>query len=353
MYPVKVVPYDGYGCVDTFYARLADTLSVTAYAGPDMLSCNGQPVALGHIPKPGLSYSWHPADGLSDPGAANPFAAPGNTTSYVLTTASNGGGCVVKDTVTVKTSVIDNRLQLDGSDRFCSDSDDSAVLRVLPTAQIQWFRDDKMIGLANHAQYRAHQSGAYYALLQNDDGCSISTPIKDILIDDPRAGIQYPVEYAIRGLPLELKARPFGDKVLWSPGTWLNTQTSYTPQFTGNTDQLYTIEIRTRGNCLTVDTVLVKTIEKVEIHVPNAFTPNSDGRNDFLRPVIMGIRELRYFRVFNRWGKLLFDTKADQPGWDGSINGVLQPTQTVVWMAEGIGLDGAIHRRKGTAILLR
>lgn len=353
-YPVKVVPYDGYGCVDTFYARLSDTLQVAAHAGPDMLSCNHDPVPLGHIPKPGLSYSWNPITGLSNPYIANPFAAPERTTSYVLTTASEGGGCMATDTVIVRASLIDNAMELTGSDRFCSDSEDSAVLRVYPTAQIQWFKNNTPIGFADRTEYRVTQTGTYYALLQNEDGCSITTPPQDILVDDPRAGVQYPVEYAVRGLPLDLKARQFGDNILWSPGTSLNTRTSYTPQFTGRSDQLYTIEIRTQGNCLTVDTVWVKTVDKVEIYVPNAFTPNQDGRNDFLRPVVMGIRELRYFRVYNRWGKLLFDMKAGhQPGWDGTINGVLQPTQTLVWMVEGIGLDGAVHRRKGTTVLLR
>ncbi len=353
VYPVKVVPYDGYGCVDTFYARLSDTLRVTSFAGPDMLSCNEDPVPLGHIPKPGLTYSWSPAAGLSDPHAANPFAAPTRTTDYVLTTSSEGGGCMSMDTVTVQASVIDNTLQLSGSDRFCADSDDSAVLRVHPTAQIQWYKDNTIIGLANRTEYKVRQTGTYYAMLQNEDGCNILTPPQEILIDEPRDGIQYPIEYAVTGVPLDLKARQFGDNVRWSPANWLTTPTSYTPQFTGRSDQLYTIEIRTRGNCLTVDTVLVKTVDKVDIHVPNAFTPNRDGRNDFLRPVAMGLRELRYFRVFNRWGKLLFDSRVAQPGWDGTINGVLQPPQTVVWMVEGIGVDGAIHQRKGTSVLLR
>ncbi len=353
VFPVKVSPYNGYGCVDTFYARLSDDLAIVANAGPDMLSCNHEPVPLGHIPKPGLSYSWNPVNGLSNPYIANPFAAPEATTAYILTTSSEGGGCVIADTVVVTTSNIDNTMQLIGSDRYCSDSEDSALLQVHPMYNTQWFRDNRIIGLANRTEYRVTQTGIYHAILVNNDGCILSTEQREIVIDDPRPGIRYPDEYAVINHPLDLKAREFGDNILWSPETWLNTQTSYTPQFTGRFDQLYTIEIRTKGNCLTVDTLLVKTIPKVEIHVPNAFTPNGDGRNDFLRPVLMGIRELRYFRVFNRWGKLLFDMKADQPGWDGTINGVRQPTQTVVWVLEGIGLDGAIHRKKGIAVLVQ
>ena len=64
---VKVVPYNGYGCLDTLYARLSDTLTITANAGRDTLSCNQRPIIIGANAKPGLVYSWSPAEGLSDP----------------------------------------------------------------------------------------------------------------------------------------------------------------------------------------------------------------------------------------------------------------------------------------------
>ena len=59
-YPVILVPYNGYGCLDTLYAKLSDTLTVVSIAGKDNVSCNENPVTLGAIPKPGLVYSWSP-----------------------------------------------------------------------------------------------------------------------------------------------------------------------------------------------------------------------------------------------------------------------------------------------------
>ena len=155
------------------------------------------------------------------------------------------------------------------------------------------------------------------------------------------------MQYAIIDLPLGLEARQFGDIILWSPGTWLNTRTSYTPIFNGPSEQLYTIEIKTNSGCVTVDTQLVKTIKNVEIYVPTAFTPNNDGLNDLLRPILMGVKELHYFRIFNRWGQLLFETKSDRAGWDGRLQGIPQTAQVVVWMIEGVGVDNNIYRRKG------
>jgi gliding motility-associated-like protein len=281
------------------------------------------------------------------------MAAPVNSTAYVLTTNHDGGGCVDIDTVIVKASIIDNSLQLIGSELFCSDSGDSAILRVQPTDRIQWFKDDRIINRANQTDCRITQTGSYYATLINNAGCIINTEKQNIIIDEPKPGIKYPVKYAVIDLPLELKAREFGDNVLWSPPSWLNSQTSYTPVFIGSSDQLYTIEIKTNSGCITVDTQLVKTVKKAEIYVPTAFSPNKDGLNDFLRPIIMGVKEIHYFRIFNRWGQLLYEMKTDQPGWDGNLNGVPQASQVVVWMLEGIGMDNSIYRRKGTTLLVR
>jgi len=87
--------------------------------------------------------------------------------------------------------------------------------------------------------------------------------------------------------------------------------------------------------------------------VPTAFTPNNDGLNDILRPTLMGVKELRYFRIFNRWGQMIFDTKTERSGWDGKVKGSPMPSQVVVWMMEGVGVDNNIYRRKGTSVLVR
>ncbi len=350
---VQVVPYNGYGCLDTLYAKLIDTLVVTANAGRDTVSCNSNPVSIGAIPKPGLVYNWSPAIGLSNPDIANPLASPDVTTAYVLTTRNNGGGCVNTDTVVVSASIINDSLQLIGKSMYCFDSGDSTILMVQPTDSIQWFKDNKAINGANQTQYRVTSSGSYYAMLFNKIGCSLTTSKQDVTIEKPRPGVTYPVEYAIVDLPIKLQAREFGTTVLWSPGVNLDNPASYSPVFTGPSDQLYTVEIKTNAGCVTVDTQLIKTVSHADIYVPTAFTPNTDGINDFLRPTLMGIKELHYFRIYNRWGQLLYETKTERQGWDGSYRGNILPTQVVVWIAEALGIDGRTYTKKGTSALIR
>lgn len=352
-YAVTVVPYNGYGCIDTLYATLSDSLKVNSNAGQDTLSCNHNPVPIGSISKPGLVYSWSPVEGLSDPEIANPVAAPGRTTNYILTTNHDGGGCITKDSVLVKASIIDSSLRLSGNALYCSDSGDSAILFVHPTKSILWFNENSFLNNVDKTSLRVTETGLYHATLVNSDGCKISTRKQEIVIDDPTPGIAYPDEYALINLPLNLSARQFGETASWKPGTSLNSTEIYTPVFNGAAEQLYTIEIKTKGGCVTVDTQLVKTIANVEIYVPTAFSPNSDGLNDALHPILRGIKSLHYFKIFNRAGQQIFESSSEKIGWDGRIKGIPQTSQVVAWILEGVGVDDKVYRKKGVSTLVR
>ena len=182
----------------------------------------------------------------------------------------------------------------------------------------------------------------------------LNTKQQDILVDVPVPGINYPVKDAVINFTEPLQARAIGTNVAWFPGTSLDNRNSYTPGFKGLNPQLYTIQLRTKSGCLTVDTQMVKTHKKIEIYVPTVFTPaSSTGINDFLRPLLMGFDHVNYFKIFNRWGKLLFEMKSDRPGWNGRIGNNIQEMQTVVWMIEAVDVDGVTHQRKGTTILMR
>ena len=102
-----------------------------------------------------------------------------------------------------------------------------------------------------------------------------------------------------------------------------------------------------------VGSVSIKVYHVVDIFVPNAFTPNGDGHNDVLRAVPIGIRDFKYFVVYNRWGQQVFYTRDAAKGWDGSINGKPQDTGTYVWAAAGADFTGKGIQRRGTVVLIR
>ena len=519
---VVMIPYNGYGCLDTLYTYLYDTLTYKANAGIKKTSCNNSLVQIGVPPKPGWIYQWSPATGLSNTNIANPLASPDVDTDYELTIRHNGGGCVSMDTVTVKAVKMYDSLEVIGKLIWCLGSGDSTLLKVLPADSVQWFRDGIAIPGANSVIYKAMQTGNYYAVVFSFLGCNLTTksqqvnissvpvpgftvdkpeqcfvnnkfiftnkstneigamqykwimgdgftatsrnltysfkkpgtyqvlmivrsssacadsssmtiqvnenvfaaftvnpvcinqpvlavnksedpgnttiyylwdfgngqtstlrnpPIqvyplpgnyvmslsvssarcpfplsiqkRYVTVDKPTPGVNNPVAYAVANLPLTLKARPIGNNILWSPAVSLDNPASYSPVFAGNVERKYTIELKTVSGCITVDTQVVKINKNIVIYVPNAFTPNKDGLNDFLKPFMIGIKELRYFKIFNRWGELVYETKDPKIGWDGRFKGDPIQTHTLVWILEGIGVDNKTYNAKGSTVLIR
>ncbi len=349
---VELVPYPGYGCKDTLVQKL-DTISVNANAGMDMTPCNLAPVQLGGPPVSGLLYTWEPSTGLNNPNIPNPVAIPTVLTTYTLTVKSRQGACITKDSVKIDPQIIDKSLQLSGKDVFCLGNPDAAVLIVQPADSIQWFMNNAPIAGANQPQYAVTQSGDYYALLFNDV-CTdpVRSGNRSIQADTAKAGIRYPDVEAAKNFPVMLQARQLGNSVTWNPSSSLDNPLSYKPYFRGLNAQQYTISLKTQTGCVTVDTQFVKTYKKIEIYVPAMFTPNGDGVNDFLRPLLLGFKKVNYFRIYNRWGKLLYETNTDLPGWNGRVKNMQQEPQTVVWTIEAEDIDGKLHTRSGYTIMM-
>jgi gliding motility-associated-like protein len=89
------------------------------------------------------------------------------------------------------------------------------------------------------------------------------------------------------------------------------------------------------------------------ILVPTAFTPNGDGLNDILRPFTIDIKQLNYFRIFNKWGQLIFESNNTAIGWDGSYQGAPQASGNYVWIAQGIDNKGQVVNQHGQVLLIR
>jgi gliding motility-associated-like protein len=158
----------------------------------------------------------------------------------------------------------------------------------------------------------------------------------------------------VGGVPIQLNSRNAGNVYLWQPSTGLNNPSLQFPTATLDKDVTYTIMINSNAGCTVTDTVLVKVALDGYIYVGQGFTPNGDGMNDKCYPITVGIRSLTYFKIFNRWGNLVFQTNDTTPqnGWDGKYNGKIQPAGTYQWVAEAIDGSGNIIKRTGAVLLI-
>ena len=162
--------------------------------------------------------------------------------------------------------------------------------------------------------------------------------------------------------PLQLNASsndttsPEGDRFAWTPPIALNNPNISDPiaLFTAGMDSVrYVVTATSVYGCVGAANILVKVFSTgPDIFVPNAFTPGG-GTNNLFRPIPVGISSLQYFRVYNRWGQLVFSTTQIGEGWDGRMNGQPLDSGTYVWMVQGTTYANKTVFHKGTMVLVR
>ena len=159
--------------------------------------------------------------------------------------------------------------------------------------------------------------------------------------------------------PLQLYAQSSdasGDSFLWSPATGLNDPFIQDPiaTLTSAMDSIrYFVKGTDSMGCYGEASVKVKIFKtSPDIFVPNAFTPGGSTNNIF-RPIPVGISSLQYFRVYDRWGQLVFSTSRLGDGWDGNVAGKPQDLDSYVWTVEGTSYTGEKIFKRGTVTLIR
>lgn len=124
-----------------------------------------------------------------------------------------------------------------------------------------------------------------------------------------------------------------------------------------NVEAYYTVKLLARNNslgCTDSARKIVRVLDFCRIEVPSAFTPNNDGLNDFFHPHNAFKADNYDFRVYNRWGQLVFQSRNWQEKWDGRFRGEPQRTGVFVWMLSYKHRDtGQEVFRKGTVTLIR
>lgn len=162
-----------------------------------------------------------------------------------------------------------------------------------------------------------------------------------------------------KGQSATLDLSPSGDIAgyLWSPVTNLSDPTAPDPSANPLTTTVYTLQVVSAAGCKDSGSVTVYVSSKLSI--PNAFTPNGDGRNDIFY-VIGGPygSRIRDFAVFNRWGQRVFqvhDVAPDDPsfGWNGRIGGKDAPAGVYVYEVRVSLAGGEQQVFRGTVMLVR
>ena len=319
----------------------------------DSTVCRGDSFALAPTSF-ALSYLWRSSNGELVDAVKNPIVKPVSNTRYFV--MANLGKCQDKDSILIKViATPEVNATLDTTICFGTTLPLQATISA---SKFTWSPINSLTGF-NTLQPIAKPIGSttYVIAVSDTLGCPkiVTDTIRVTVVPRiiPNAGID---TIAVIGRPMQLGASG-GLSYLWTPSTFLNDPQIANPVFTGaaGTDSVvYTVRVFTQAGCYAEDNVTVTVFNGIaNIWVPSGFTPNKDGKNDILRPITKGIKQLIQFNVFNRWGQLIYTTNRMGEGWDGTYKGEFQPSGAYVYEAVGIDYADKKVYTKGTSVIIR
>jgi hypothetical protein len=341
--------------------RTTDTLRIEVQPNPKVLMggnrsvCEFDTIRITPTVTPGwytnYIYDWTPGTFLDDSTSNTAIFTAGDTTKIVLT-VTTPAGCAGSDSMIVF-KYNGNFAMMKTDTAICPG--DSVVLFPFSTetgiTTYVWSPstyvndtnlENPVIKPINNISYRGIATSQY--------GCK-DTISYDIVIN-PGAVIHLEDSAVI--FPGEShQITPITNCIFhaWTPPVGLNDTALVNPVATPPINTVYILTGMTEDGCMTKDSIRIRVVSNSVITVPNAFAPGS--LNGTVKVILRGIARLRYFRIYNRWGGMVFESTNIANGWDGTIGGVAQPAGVYVYEAEAVTSDGQIIQKQGNITLLK
>jgi len=324
-----------------------DTVLVTVYIDPptpalfDTTICEGASVQL--VAGDAAWFSWRPATGISDLNVQDPVVTPPVPALYIADLFNPCGTTVDSafvDLYYVNASAWPDTLVCPGQPVY------------LQAAGGDTYAWTPSAGLSHpdssYSTAIATTSTLYSVTVTDINGCSDVASVQVDLLPLPavQAGRDVTIDF---GEVVQLTATG-GGTLTWSPSTWLNDSTSASPISRPEESITYTVTVTDATGCKNSDALVI--ILNGTLFVPNSFTPDGDGFNDFFGALGKDLREVELL-VFNRWGELIWSTSQLDGRWDGTYQGVDSPIDTYVWKVKATEISGRERQAVGHVNLLR
>lgn len=205
-------------------------------------------------------------------------------------------------------------------------------------------------------------AGTYDVAVLDASGCEadqpalIQEPAPFVVEAGPDQSLDLGYQVELQGLVLP----PFSAVDLgWSPDDALSCNSCLDPVASPVSTTTYFLTAVDANGCVSEDSVVVTVLLKRPVYIPNAFTPNADGLNDFFT-VYAGpaARIVRSLKVFSRWGSLVYEgydlpLNQDNSGWDGLFRGQVLDPGVFAYVAEVEFIDGVVVLHEGDVMILR
>ncbi len=303
-------------------------------------------------------YNWSPATNLSCSNCANPVATPTDTVKYIVNGMS-AAGCAAADSV-VLTVIKPFAMTVSPGDTLCTG--ERINMHAYNASRYVW---SPISGLNRFdiadPIVSINTTTTYKVVGYDNHQCFTDTGYVTIVVG-PKPYVNIgPDRNLATGTPLQLNAVTSGGPIIswmWTPANELSCNNCPSPSTTVRDNSFYTVTVTNTFGCVAMDTLRINSFCKSsQVYIPNAFTPDGDGLNDILMVRGKGIT-VKSFRIFNRWGELVFEKENFSPndikyGWDGKVRGIPATPDVYVYTAEVFCDNNIPYTYKGNVTLLK
>lgn len=319
------------GCITHDSIRVYVLNSPLINLGADISFCRGDSLTLNA--GPGFtSYSWNTGNNSQQ-------IIVNNVGLYsVFATAANG--CTSTDSLRV-ISVYDNPIINLGDDVTICDNEIKRLSAGTGFINYNWSNG------STGSFLDVNTIGEYWVIVTDQNNCESSDTIKITgILPSPKQFL--PQDTILCNYSsFSLQAGATFRNYLWNTGSVSSSIFISSPG-------VYWLQVKAENGCAGRDTINIFPKQCLEgFYIPTAFTPNNDGKNDIFRPLLFG-NVIKYeFKIYNRWGEVVFKTNDLQNGWNGFANGTKKDTHIYIWYC-AYQFEGQTEQiKKGTFVLIR
>lgn len=353
-YPVTLTVTSAWGCTATLTKDLVIEPPPVVTASGDTIVCVGDPATL--YGYGAATYTWAPPATLSCT-ACNPTNATPTVETVYTVTGTDSRGCTDTATVTVglRTHTISHAWG------------DTAVCFGIPVPLFDtgghtylWL---PTTGLNDNTVSNPIATPPYttiYTAIARLGSCIPDTNYVTVVVWPLPTIDAGPDQRLVAGSAAQLNATGTNvAKLEWWPNESLSCKDCFNPVATMTVNTTYYANVESDKGCKASDSVRIFLYcENSQIFVPNAFTPNNDGENDVFYPRGVGIKEVKTFRIYNRWGELLFERNNISlndatNAWDGSYKGADPKPDVYVYIIEALCYTDEDIFIKGDVTIIR
>ena len=353
-FPVTLTATDGWGCVGSVVEQVVVHGPPTIVASPDTTVCLTDAATLSATG--GVSYTWAPAASVSCNPCQTTQATPTAVTVYTVT-GTDANGCVNTDTVRV--SLRTNTVSAAWGD--------TAVCRNVPVhlfdtggTTYTWLPGTGLSNNTISSPLAEPASTITYTVIAQLAGCIPDTNYVTVTVFPLPTVDAGPDQYLLAGVEAQLQATgTLINTYLWTPPQLLTCDTCPNPMAGMANTTTFTVTVTSIHGCLASDTVTIAVhCADGQVFLPNSFTPNNDGQNDVFYPRGGGVSNVKSFRIYNRWGELLFERENimlndASNAWDGTYKGGAPRPDVYVWVLDAVCGTGQPINIKGDVTIIR